>query len=120
MAAALMIPGSFVIIKQCAIVVAALLIILAVVSVLMEAGNSAVSADTKMVVLRNGGFTRHTYLLVRDKIEYAEDTGSNRKRRRIGVSNINVGVLAANQFSSHKVRNMKMEVLEAVKGRLLY
>ena len=120
LAGTLMIPEEFVIIRQCVIAVAVLLVLLAVASVVLEYRNAAVSAATKMIVLRNGGFTRNTFMLVRDKIEYAEDRASNRKRRRIGVSSITVGVLAPNQYSSHKVRNMKLEVFDAVKGRLMY
>ncbi len=120
MAVSLCIPGGFVIIKQCALLAAGLILIATVVSVILESRNSAVSPMTKMIVMRNGGFRRATTLLVRDKIEFAEDIASTRKRHKIGAATLKVGVLAPNQCSSCKVRNMKLEVVDAVKGRLLY
>lgn len=120
LAAAWLIPAGFVVIKQCAVVSAVILLITAIISVIMESRNSAVSAATKMIVMRTGGFRRTTTLLVRDKIEFAEDIGSNRKRARIGAATLKVGVLAPNQLSSCKVRNVRLEVSEAVRSRLLY
>lgn len=119
-AGSLLIPAEFVIIRQCAVLIAALLMVLAVISVIMESMNAAVSPATEMIVMRNGGFRRKTTLLVRSKVEFAEDIASERKRRRIGAATLKVGILAPNQYSTCKVRNMKIEVIDAVRSGLLY
>lgn len=119
-AAAVLFVGSFAVRIGSVTATAFVLLILAVISVVLEYRNSAVSADTKMIVFRNGGFCRHTMLLVRDKIESVEDTASNRKRHNAGISSVTVGVLAANQYSTHRVRNMPIDVFEKLKGRLIY
>lgn len=120
MAGVLLIPAEFVIIRQCAVTFAALMLVLAVVSVIMEKRNSAVSPDTKMIVMRHGGFRRNTTLLVRSKVEFAEDIAGERKRRKHGAATLKVGVLAPNQYSTCKVRNMKIEAIDTVRGGLLY
>lgn len=120
LAGSLLIPAGFVIIRQCAVMIAGFLMIIAVASVIMEGRNSAVSPDTKMIVMRNGGFRRKTTLLVRSKVEFAEDIASERKRRRTGAATLKVGILAPNQYSTCKVRNMKIEAIDAVRGGLLY
>ena len=120
MAGALLIPAEFVIIKQIAVAVAAFLMFMAIASVILESRNAAVSPATKMIAVRHGGFRRITTLLVRNKIEFAEDVASNMKRRKLGVVNLKVGVLAPNQYSICRVRNIKSEVVGAVKAGLLY
>ena len=98
----------------------AIIILLAMGSVLMEYKTSAVAAGDTMVAMSYGGYRKHIVMIKRDKMEYVEDSASQLKRRKKNLSTLTVGVLAPTGMSSHSVRNMDVSVFNNVKEKLIY
>ncbi len=97
-----------------------LVLALAVVSVILEYKNAAMSASDQLVTLVSGGFNRETVLLKMEKVEFAEDHASQRKRTKKGIASISVGILAPTGVCRHKVRNLGLEVFADLRRRLIY
>lgn len=98
----------------------AVILALAISSVIMEYKTSAVAADVSMITMNYGGFRKHIAMLRREKVEYVEDYAGRVKRNSRRLSNINVGVLAPAGMSSHRVRNMDASVFDDIKDKLIY
>ena len=99
---------------------AALIVLLAAGSVLLEYRTSAVAFNGSMITMNYGGYRKTIALLKRDKMEYVEDSASQMKRRKYNLSNIVVGMLAPTGMSTHSVRNMDISVFNNVKEKLIY
>lgn len=95
-------------------------LLLAAGSVLLESVNTAFSANKEVMLLTCGGYTKNTILLKTDKVETIEETASQRKRGKRGITNIYLGVLAPGGAARHKVRNLSLEVFENAREKLLY
>lgn len=93
---------------------------LAVISVILEYKNTALSASDQLIALVSGGFNRETVLIKTDKVEFAEEHASQRKRMKKGITSISVGILAPTGVSSHKVRNLSVEAFADLRRRLIY
>ena len=98
----------------------AIIILLAMGSVLMEYKTSAVAAGDTMVAMSYGGYRKHIVMIKKDKMEYVEDSASQLKRRKKNLSTLTVGVLAPAGMSVHSVRNMDISVFNNVKEKLIY
>lgn len=97
----------------------ALLVILAVLSVLKEYRNTSASAGADSVELVTGGFTRIKTTVKTSMIESVSDSGSLFKRRK-GISTIKIGILAPMGDSVKSVRNMPMEAFESIRNVIHY
>lgn len=99
--------------------IAALLVILAVLSVLKEYHNTAASAGESNVELVTGGFTRVKTTVKTSMIESVSDSASLLKRRK-GISTIKIGILAPLGDSVKSVRNMPLEAFERIRNVIHY
>lgn len=97
----------------------AALLLLVIGSVILEYANSALSGNETIVVLVNGGYTKHTVMLKTDKVEFIEDRASMRKRRNKHLSSVRLGLLSERD-RQHLVRNMDRSVFEHIRQRLIY
>lgn len=90
------------------------------VSVFLEYKNTALSVSGQLVALIRGGYTRKTVLLKTEKIEFAAEHASQRKRKKKGITSIRLGILAPAGVSSYEVRNLSMEAFHDLRRRLMY
>lgn len=97
-----------------------LVLALAVISVILEYKNTAMSASDQLISLVNGGFNRETVLIKMEKVEFAEERASQRKRTAKGITSIAVGILAPTGVCRHKVRNLSVKAFADLRRRLIY
>lgn len=108
------------VVKGGVLAICLLIFIAALLSVVLEYGNTAMAADSRTVFLTYGGFTKRTVLLRAENIEYIEERATTRKKRRKGITTIRLGILAPAAVSHQRVRNLEMEVFEGVREKLTY
>lgn len=113
------VPAEMELVRACMVIGSMLIIVLAVCSVVLEYGNSALSGNETIIVLVNGGYTKTTVMLKTEKVEFIEDRATMRKRQRKNLSNIRLGLLAETS-QQHFVRNMDRRIFEYIKQRLVY
>lgn len=95
-----------------------LLLALAIVSVIVEYRNTQISVGTDTISFTTGGFARVRTVIMTAMLESVSDRATVMKRRR-GVINIKLGILAPLGDSVKVVRNMTFEAFERVKAVLM-
>lgn len=101
------------------IAIAALLVVLAGISIILEYKNTGFFANPNTVSFSGGGFKRHITYIKTEKIESVSEYGFTRKRKK-GITTISLGFLAPLRVSDAKVKNVCFEDFRAISSVLKF
>lgn len=101
------------------IAIAAILVLLAGISVILEYKNTGLLANTNTVSFSGGGFKRHIKYIKTEKIESITEYGFTRKRKK-GITSISLGFLSPLRVSDAKVKNVSFEDFRAITSVLKF